>query len=106
MKNKNNTVYLCPSTRKEKKWMVLLPDERTVHFGASGYSDYTKHHEEERMKRYIKRHKKNENWNKSGMDTAGFWSRWILWNKPSLRDSIKHTENKFNIRIVKKRNCN
>jgi len=85
--------------------MVILPNEKIVHFGASGYSDYTKHKDKERMMRYLNRHRKNENWTKSGIDTAGFWSRWILWNKPSLRDSITHTENKFNIHIVKKRKC-
>ena len=56
-------------------------------------SDYTKHKDEDRKKRYLNRHRKNENW-KSPM-TAGALSRWILWNKPTLRDSIKDYKKRF-----------
>jgi hypothetical protein len=94
---------LSPSYRKDKKFMVELPYGKTVHFGAKGYSDYTKHHDYNRMKRYVARHKARENWNKSGIDTAGFWSRWILWNKPGLMESIRDTEKRFNINIIKSR---
>lgn len=31
---------------------------KTTHFGASGYSDFTQHKDEERKKRYLERHKK------------------------------------------------
>jgi hypothetical protein len=41
-----------------------------------------------------------EDWNKSGIDTAGFWSRWALWSKPSLEEAIKLIEKKFKINIV------
>lgn len=102
---KSDTVYtLSASNRQDKKWMVKLPGSDThVHFGATGYSDYTLHKDKDRKKRYIQRHRSNENWNKSGIHTAGFWSRWILWNCPSLQASIRDTEHRFNIRIVKKR---
>ena len=79
--------------------MVTI-DNKTVHFGAKGYSDYNQHRDKERMFRYIVRHKRNEDWTKSGMKTAGFWSRWILWNKPGLIQSIKDTEKRFNIHII------
>lgn len=75
---------------------------KTVHFGASSYQSYEVHKDPERKKRYENRHKSRENWSKSGIKTAGFWSKWILWNKPSLRGSIKDTENRFNIKIVYK----
>ena len=48
---------------------------------------------------YISRHRVNENWNKSGIKTAGFWSKHILWNKPTIQQSIKDTEKRFNIKI-------
>jgi hypothetical protein len=41
----------------------------------------------------------NENWTKSGLRTAGFLSRWILWNKPTILASIKDVEDRFNIKI-------
>ena len=48
-------------------------------------------------KRYINRHKNNEDWTKSGIDTAGFWSRWLLWNKKTIQDSYKDIKNNFKI---------
>ena len=90
------------STRKDKKYMVIV-DGKTVHFGQKGYSDYTKHKDKERMQRYLTRHKARENWSKSGIKTAGFWSRWILWNKPSLTDSIKDVERRFGVELKRRR---
>lgn len=101
------TVYLSKSDREGKKYKVVVEHangrKKTVHFGAEGYSDYTKHKDKDRMKRYESRHKANENWKKSGIDTAGFWSKWLLWNKPALRDSIADTERRFNIDIKRRR---
>lgn len=75
---------------------------KTVHFGAKGYSDYTIHKDPERKKRYIDRHKSNEDWSIKGINTAGFWSRWLLWNEPTLKESIKSTEDKFGIKIIRR----
>lgn len=90
--------YLAPSDIESKKFMVYTP-KGWIDFGAKGYSDYTIHKDDDRKKRYIKRHQKRENWNKSGINTAGFWSRWLLWNKPTLEESIKDVEDRFGIRI-------
>jgi len=93
------TIYLSKSNRDGKKYKVIV-DGKTIHFGAEGYDDYTSHNDPERKAKYIARHKVRENWNKSGISTAGFWSRWLLWNEPSLQASIKAIERKFNIKIV------
>lgn len=90
---------LMPSSRKSKKWMVLTPSGKKVHFGASGYSDYTLHGDEKRKERYISRHKSRENWSKSGIENAGFWARWLLWNKEDIKKSAKDIEKRFNIKI-------
>lgn len=88
---------ISTSKRKDKKFQVTTPEGKTIHFGASGYEDYTIHKNKERYERYIQRHKARENW--ENKNSAGFWSRWILWNKPSFKSSIKSTEKKFNIKI-------
>ena len=31
---------------------------------------------------------------------AGFWARWILWNKPTLQSSVNDTKERFNIKII------
>jgi hypothetical protein len=54
---------------------------------ASGYSDFTIHKDEARKQRYINRHKNNKNWTKSGIDTAGWWSKHLLRNKPTIKES-------------------
>jgi hypothetical protein len=68
-----------------------------MYFGANGYSDFTIHKDEARKQRYINRHKTNANWSKYGIDTAGFWSRWLLWNKPTIKESYNDIKRRFNI---------
>ena len=68
---------------------------KTVHFGAKGMSDFTIHKDPKRKARYIARHKARENWSRSGIMTPGFWSRWLLWNKPSLQASLNDIKMRF-----------
>ena len=79
--------------------MVITPNGKIIHFGASGYEDYTIHQDKERKKRYISRHQKNENWTKSGLETAGYWAKNLLWNKPTLEQSLEDIVDKFGITI-------
>ena len=90
------SVLLSKSKAKGKKFSVFV-DGKIINFGAEGYSDYTIHKDDERKNRYIQRHKTREDWN--NRKSAGFWSRWILWNKKTLAASIKDTEAKFNFKI-------
>ena len=68
---------------------------KTTHFGAAGMSDFTIHKDEERKKRYILRHKANEDFNDP--TSAGALSRWVLWNLPSLRASIADYKKRFRL---------
>lgn len=85
---------------KPYKYVVRLRvdgKDKSVRFGRVPYSDFTKHKDEDRKMRYISRHKARENWNKSGITTAGFWSRWILWNKPTITASLEDTKRRFGL---------
>ena len=88
-------VIIKKSKRKDKKFEAIVDGKKTVHFGAAGMSDYTMHKDPERKDRYINRHKKNENWGKSGVMTAGFLSRFFLWNKTTKTSSIQDLNKKF-----------
>lgn len=93
-------IKIAKSNKNDKKLMAIFGDTssnttKTVHFGANGMSDFTIHRDLERKERYIKRHMKNENWNDPL--SAGALSRWILWNKPDLLDSIYDYINRFNL---------
>ena len=91
-------VTIMKSDKKDKKFKAIVKDrdsKKTVHFGQAGASDMTKHGDESRKMKYISRHQKNENWNKSGIDTAGFYSKHLLWNKYTFDKSFKDLKKKF-----------
>jgi hypothetical protein len=93
-------VTLRKSPKPLKKWRVTFENGSHVDFGQKGYSDFTIHMDKERMKRYVKRHSgMGETWSKSGLYTAGFWSRWLLWSEPSLEKAKKYIEKKFSIKF-------
>jgi len=75
--------------------MATFSDGTVTHFGAAGMSDYTKHKNPERMRRYRARHKARENW--SDPRTAGALALYVLWNKPSLKASIADYKRRFNL---------
>jgi hypothetical protein len=88
------------STRSGKKLMATFENlqtgrTKTTHFGAAGMSDFTKHKDEARKQRYLKRHRARENWNDP--TTAGALSRWILWNKKSLTASKADFKRRFGL---------
>jgi hypothetical protein len=80
------TVVIQKSTRPDKKYDAFADGRKIVSFGAKGYEDMTTHKNEDRKQRYIQRHRKNEDW--TDPLTAGFYSRWLLWNLPTLKESI------------------
>ena len=92
-------VEIKKSNNKNKKFMAIFYDGdkkiKTTHFGASGMSDYTIHNDDDRKKRYLDRHRKNEKWN--DYMTAGALSRWILWNKKNLKSSVLDYKKRFKL---------
>ena len=106
-------LILKKSKRKDKKY-VVKDGTRTVHFGGvkedgTPYRDFTlmndrnskyyeaNPNERQRIKaNYRRRHKGD---NLENPFSAGALSYFLLWNKASLKQSIKDYENKFNIKI-------
>ena len=121
-------ITLVKSPRKEKKFRVILPDGKKVDFGQRGYSDFTLHKNPLRMRSYVRRHggsipkyilnennptnvganmlkvtrSDKEDWKGSGVDTAGVWSRWVLWSHPTIPGAIRIIERKFGVNIRQK----
>tara|TARA_R110001606_G_scaffold30617_3_gene94589 strand:+ start:88 stop:414 length:327 start_codon:yes stop_codon:yes gene_type:complete len=77
--------------------------ENTITFGAKGYGDYPQYVKElgveeanKKKSAYIARHSKaGEDWTASGVDTAGFWSKHLLWNKPTITASLREIKSKY-----------
>ena len=86
-------VIIKKSSKKGKKFKAVIDGKKTIHFGAEGYSDFTIHKDEERKQRYINRHKKRENFNDPL--TASFYATNVLWNKPTLKQSIADINKKI-----------
>ena len=121
-------VKLVKSPLPTKKFRVIFQEGGHVDFGGRGYSDFTIHKNPLRMRSYMIRHgaapyiperllkEKNpqkvlngllnisnshlENWKHSGIKTAGFWSRWLLWSVPSFNGAKKIITKKFNIKFT------
>ena len=94
-------IIISPSDKPNKKFEARIDDRKSIHFGAKSYEDYTIHKDPERKARYIDGHSKNEDWNNPL--TAGLYSRWILWNKPTITESVRDTNRRFpNLNIIYK----
>ena len=89
-------IVITPSTKSDKKFTAKIDDKKTIHFGDSRYQDFTKHKDPERKKAYLARHKKDKI---NNPNYAGFYSTNLLWNKPTLKESIKYTNEKYNLNI-------
>lgn len=68
---------------------------KKVNFGDKRYDNYTIHGNNETKRLYLLRHKSREDWNNPM--SRGSLSRYILWNKSSLEDSIKDFKKRFNL---------
>ena len=113
-------VKLTKSPNPMKKFRVTLEDGRKVDFGGRGYTDYTKHKDPLRMRRYVRRHgghvvrgdkdvhrrmlrvnqSDNERWGINGIATAGFWSRWLLWSQPTLEGAKRYISRRFGVQFI------
>ena len=66
-----------PSTRKNKKYMVLDPNtNKWVHFGQLGYEDFTKHKDPIRRKKY---HTRMGRFKEAYKYSPGYLSLVLLW---------------------------
>lgn len=88
---------LSKSDVKNKKMTIITPTGKKINFGDDRYEDFTIHKDNERKSAYIKRHGLEDH---SNPNKAGFWARWLLWNKESVSESIKDIEKRFKLDII------
>ena len=106
------TFYLYPSTRKDKKFMLVMPDfNHTHHFGAKGYKDFTlmndknstfyepkKEIRDKTKRAYLARHKGDP----KGIHSPSTMSDLFLWSAPTLSGGIKNYEKKYKVNVIYK----
>ena len=96
-------VVLTKSNKLDKKYGARINGSKTVSFGQKGASDFTKHKNTYRKEIYKDRHKNDEDWSKYGAKSAGFYSKYVLWNKPTLKASIDDINKMFkNVKVKMK----
>ena len=88
-------IVISKSEKADKKMKAVINGKKTIHVGQAGASDMTQHKDKDRKQAYMNRHKKRENWGASGVDTAGFWSKNLLWNKDTLTKSVDDINKKY-----------
>lgn len=81
--------------KPEKKYFIVTNTNKKIYFGQAGAEDFTTHKDEERRQRYITRHKNREDWTKTGINTAGWWSYHYLWEKPSKKEAYENIKKKY-----------
>lgn len=95
------TAVLSKQRSGPKKYKIVFTRSdgktKTLYFGDSTREDYTIHGDTERKRRYLARHKARENWNDPM--TPGALSKWLLWNKLSLKASVSDYSKRFGIPV-------
>ena len=96
--SKIKLISIKRSNRTDKKYVATFNKYGgtiLIHFGAKGYEDYTTHKNDIRKAMYLVRHRVGENWDNPL--SAGSLSRYILWNLPTLEESVKDFKKRFNV---------
>lgn len=67
---------LLVSSRKDKKFMVISPEGKKIHFGQKGYEDYHQHKDPVRLMNFRKR---NAKWADAPKWTSAHLSYYVTW---------------------------
>ena len=93
------TLYtLTKSNRKGKRFQVYKYGEPPVHFGSDTNNTYIDHNDTTTKNAWIARHGANSDF--TNPSTASFWAYWLLWNRRTLKASIRDIKRKFNITVI------
>jgi hypothetical protein len=96
--NQIKLIEITKSIRDGKKFKAIFQigsRQLTVHFGATGYQDYTQHHDKSRRDQYRQRHKNDPINNPI---TPGALSWHILWGESTnFTKNINEFKRKFGI---------
>jgi hypothetical protein len=69
-----STIFTSP--RVDKKYLVVTPEGKKVHFGQVGYADFSKRKDLTRRQRFVTR---NAKWKDAPAYTPSHLSYWITW---------------------------
>lgn len=85
-------VSLEKSNRKDKKYVVLLDDGKSYHFGLKNAITYVEGATKQKRDAFLARHLNNPLEKKlieNLVPSPALFSVYLLWNTPSLEDNVK-----------------
>lgn len=94
-------MQLLRSTRRDKKYMAIFEDGTVTHFGGKGCGDFIQYSRRSpavanaKRAAYIARHGATESW--SVPTAASTLSRYILWEKNTLREALAAYRRRFRL---------
>jgi len=89
-------MYIQELHDDKKKYVAVFSNGKQVKFGASGYSDYTIHHDKKRREAYRKRHAKDLL--TDDPTKPGFLSYFLLWgDSTSIEKNISSFKKQFGL---------
>lgn len=96
-------VRIQPSPLKGKAYRAVFTrrkDQATTHtdFGSSSHANYTIHHDEKRKANYLSRFRKLIERYADNPQAPTTLSTMLLWNKPTLEESLKDYKKKFGMK--------
>ncbi len=93
-----DTYTLKKSNRKEKRFVIEMPQyKHSHHFGSDVGQTFIDHKDEKKKSAWIARHKKDKGWDNK--HSGIYHSRKLLWSEDTLTKSIKKYEKEHNIKI-------
>lgn len=92
-------VYILKkSKRKNKRFVIIMPDKgHKHHFGSDIGKTFVDGRTQSERENWIKRHSVNKNWNNK--HSGIYYSRYLLWSEPTLKEAIKKLEKLLDVKI-------
>ena len=87
------------SNRKGKRFVLIMTDsDNKHHFGSSDGKTYIDDRTAKEKEAWKRRHSVDKNYNNK--HSGIYWSKNLLWNKETLKESITDMEDKLNVKII------
>ena len=91
-------VYILKkSNRKGKRFMIIMSDNMSHHFGSDVGETFIDHQDEKKKSNWLKRHRLDRNFYNKHSGIHHSWQ--LLWTEPTLKEATKKYENKYGVKI-------
>jgi len=90
-------VYILKKSDRKGKRFVIIMQGMKHHFGSDIGKTFIDGRTEKEKQNWVARHKKDKNWDNK--HSGIFFSRYLLWTEPTLKEAIKKLEKLLDVKI-------